>query len=309
MITKPLLAETLKDPAALQFPVLATPKLDGIRALKVNGNLVSRSFKPIQNAYIRTALERLLPDGADGEIMSGSTFQECSGNVMRRDGTPSFTYYWFDYVNESLEVPYHIRMGRLESWLDFPSQRDFMDTVFQEEGIRVVALLPTLINSVEELNAFEAKCLSEGYEGVMLRKPDGRYKCGRSSLKEGILLKLKQFEDGEAVVLDTYELMHNTNEAEKDELGHTKRSSAKEGLVPTGKIGGFSVKGLGGKWDGVLFDIGTFNGVTHEQREQLWRDRASLPGKILKYVHFPQGCKDAPRFPIFHGWRHTDDMG
>lgn len=306
MITKPLLAETLKDVNTLVFPLLATPKLDGIRALKVNGRLVSRSFKPIQNVYIRTALERLLPDGADGEIMSGQTFQECSGNVMRRDGTPQFTYYWFDYVNESLEVPYHIRMKRLESWCD--SREAFYSLVFQEEGIRVVALLPRTISSVEELNAFEAECLARGYEGVMLRKPDGKYKCGRSSLKEGILLKLKQFEDGEAVVLQPYELMRNTNEAEKDELGHTKRSSAKDGLVPSGLLGGFIVRGVGGRWDGVEFDIGTFNDVTHEERRAWWQTADSLIGKTAKFVYFPQGCKDKPRFPIFHGWRHLDDM-
>jgi len=52
-IVKPMLAGKCEQPSALRFPVLATPKLDGIRCLKINGRAVSRSFKPISNTFIR----------------------------------------------------------------------------------------------------------------------------------------------------------------------------------------------------------------------------------------------------------------
>ena len=40
-ITKPMLATKCECPAALRFPVLATPKLDGIRCLKLGGKALT----------------------------------------------------------------------------------------------------------------------------------------------------------------------------------------------------------------------------------------------------------------------------
>lgn len=79
-------------------------------------------------------------------------------------------------------------------------------------------MLPVEIGSAAELAAYKEKCLSEGYEGVMVRDPAGPYKCGRSTVREGWLLKIKRFEDGEAEVLETYEGMSNYNEAGVDAL-------------------------------------------------------------------------------------------
>lgn len=79
-------------------------------------------------------------------------------------------------------------------------------------------MLPVEIGSAAELAAYKEKCLSEGYEGVMVRDPAGPYKCGRSTEREGWLLKIKRFEDAEAEVLETYEGMSNYNEAGVDAL-------------------------------------------------------------------------------------------
>ena len=57
----------------------------------------------------------------------------------------------------------------------------------------------------------------------MVRTPDSPYKCGRSTEREAWLLKIKRFEDAEAVVLGTYEGMSNMNEAGVDAFGRTKR--------------------------------------------------------------------------------------
>ena len=51
-IEKPLLASAF-DPDKAQFPYAATPKVDGIRFLMVDGQAVSRSYKPIRNEYIQ----------------------------------------------------------------------------------------------------------------------------------------------------------------------------------------------------------------------------------------------------------------
>ena len=68
-ITKPMLASKCENPHLLPFPVLATPKLDGIRCLKLGGKALTRSFKPISNRFAREWIEANLPDGVDGELM------------------------------------------------------------------------------------------------------------------------------------------------------------------------------------------------------------------------------------------------
>ena len=59
-MNRPMLAAAYNG-EILNFPLLATPKVDGVRALVINGNLVSRSFKSIPNVAIRSLLEHLLP--------------------------------------------------------------------------------------------------------------------------------------------------------------------------------------------------------------------------------------------------------
>jgi DNA ligase-1 len=91
VIKKPMLAETCEDIAALRYPVYASQKVDGIRCLKVNGQAVSRKFKPIPNHHIRQAIERLCPDGMDGEIIiPGASFNQIQSLVMTEQGEPGF---------------------------------------------------------------------------------------------------------------------------------------------------------------------------------------------------------------------------
>ena len=88
-IQKPLLAGKF-DSEKAKFPYAATPKIDGIRFLMVGGAALTRSFKPIRNEYLQKILTSNLPDGIDGELTSGSTFQECS-SIMRIKGEPDFS--------------------------------------------------------------------------------------------------------------------------------------------------------------------------------------------------------------------------
>ena len=88
-ITKPMLAGKCERMNALSFPLLATPKLDGIRCLKIGGRALTRSFNPISNIHTREWIEANLPDGVDGElIVRGATFSETAGHVGRESGEP-----------------------------------------------------------------------------------------------------------------------------------------------------------------------------------------------------------------------------
>jgi DNA ligase-1 len=139
----------------------------------------------------------------------------------------------------------------------------------------------------------------------MIRDPEGPYKCGRSSVKQQYLLKIKPFEDGEAKIVGFEEQMENTNEAEKDAFGHTKRSSHKAGKVPKGTLGKFVVRRLS---DDLEFRVGTGKGLTNTLRQEIWDNQKKFLGKIIKYKHQAIGAKIAPRIAIFLGFRDLRDM-
>jgi len=168
----------------------------------------------------------------------------------------------------------------------------------------MVLVHQTLVGNRFDLQHAEEHFLDQGYEGVMLRAyhgPSSYYKFGRSTVKEGGLLKLKRFVDSEARVVGVEEEMANMNEATTDALGHTKRSAHAEGKVGKGRLGALICETP----EGVRFNIGT--GFDAAQRELFWRERDKLIGQLAKYKHFPIGVKDAPRFPVFLGWRDEDD--
>jgi DNA ligase-1 len=307
LVKRPMLAGKVEDVSKLPFPMIASPKLDGIRALTIGGRLMSRSLKPIPNRYIQAQLAHL-PEGLDGELMSGQTFQQCTSAVMAHDGEPTFEYWCFDYIGSDrfgsmLGGTYDARLAVLRT------------TVTRIADARVHALPTVHIPNEQALARYEADCIAMGFEGVMLRRPEGPYKEGRSTWREGYLLKLKRFEDSEAIVIDFEEQMHNTNEAQTNELGRTKRSSAKDGLVPKGTLGALRVRLLtpgdngtlvvAGTRAGVEFNIGT--GMDDALRAEIWANRDSYVGRIVKFKHQPYGAKDAPRLPVFQGFRDARD--
>jgi DNA ligase-1 len=281
------------DLGRLTYPLLASPKLDGIRAVVLDGQLVSRTLKPIPNDFIRNALSRPCLDGLDGELIVGSPtdadiYLKTNSAVMSKSGDPAFTYYVFDIHN--MPSTFAARLAELPEQVGVDA--------------RIVVLEHKEIKSEAELIAYQEWCIEQGYEGVMLRRPSASYKYGRSTLKEQTLVKLKVFEDGEAKVLGMTEEMHNANEATTNALGHTERSSHKENKVGKGRMGTLVVRDLD---TNVEFEIGT--GFTAAHRQEFWEQTTSVVGRIVKYKHFPHGAKDKPRHPVFLGFRDPIDMG
>jgi DNA ligase-1 len=287
-IRKPLLAGNFDETKA-KFPYIASPKIDGIRFLMVNGVAVSRTFKPIRNNYIQRVLSETLTDGIDGEITVGDTFQSSSSGVMSIEGEPDFKVWLFDYVDPDQEdiLPYYLRI------LNFPT---FPNTW------QYKLLAGVTVNNQEELDSYEIICLEGGYEGVMLRDPFGTYKFGRSTVRDNILLKVKRFLDDEAVLIDIEEKMHNENEVQKDAFGRTKRSSSISGLVGANTAGTLIVKNK----EGQVFGVGS--GLIDLMRNEIWNNKNEYIGKLVKYKYFPQGVKDLPRHPVFLGFRYSDDL-
>lgn len=297
-ISRPMLAETLEDVNALNYPIICSPKLDGIRCMKVGGKALSRKFKPIPNHYVRNWIEANLPDGIDGELMvKGCNFNEVQSAIMSEAGEPDFEFWAFDHVEKTLAEPFSVRYDRVR----------FFE---QHLPAQFIAVPHVTVHTVEELLAFEAECLAADYEGVMIRCPDGHYKCGRSTLKQGWLLKLKRFADSEAIVLGLDELQTNTNAKEVNELGLSKRSSKKAGKVGANTLGRFRVRDV---VTGIEFEIGTGEGLTQELRKEIWENQDKYLGKLVKYKYQASGMKEGadakPRFPVWLAFRDERDMG
>jgi DNA ligase-1 len=327
---KPMLAGKAED-SKLVFPVLASPKLDGIRACVKNTvdmpgmatvggpTLLSRSLKVIPNLFVRNVLERPEFVGLDGELIVGeandpNAMQKTTSGVMSIKGTPDFTYWVFDLTG--IEAGFQARYTELVELvqamhLAWPAADKQAARVARRitDGAPVmpqcpIKLVPHVeIASLDDLLQYEADMLAYGYEGVMTRRLDGKYKHGRSTVNEGWLLKVKRFEDGEAEIIGFEEEMYNGNEATTNELGRTKRSSAKAGKSGKATLGAFIVRDLK---TGVEFNVGS--GISADLRAIFWSDQKRVLGKLVKYKSFPVGVKEKPRHPVFLGLRDARDM-
>jgi DNA ligase-1 len=292
---KPMLADKA-DLRLVRFPMYASAKLDGVRCLVIAGKPMSRSLKILPNRYIQQwfAEHQSLLEGMDGELIVGSpthpeVYRRTTSEVMTEAFAPDFTFFVFDKFD--VPGPYHERIAKL--------------TPVEQLPARVRYLEAEMVHSLDELAAFETRMLDLGYEGAMLRGPRSPYKHGRSTVNEGYLLKVKRFEDAEAVVVGFDEEMANNNAARSSELGRTVRSSHQANKVGKGTLGAWVVQGVTA-FPGVTFRIGT--GMDAALRASAWQNRSNLLGKIIKYTYFNVGVKDSPRHPVFAGFRDPIDL-
>jgi DNA ligase-1 len=251
----------------------------------------------LPNLHLRRAINDTRLHGIDGEIIVGSPTAKNVYNVtsswVRTIHAPGeFAYYVFDYWDSW--NPYSARFAELT------------DLYFEiKEEFPFIKILPyEVLNDEEAVLDYEQRQLDLGYEGIILRNPDGVYKFNRTTLKENNAFKLKRFVDGECEITDMLEEMHNANELEEDERGYAKRSTHQENMVGKGTMGALVVRDL---ITGVIFNIGT--GFTAEQRLDFWVNKLNYIGKIGKYKHFLIGQKVKPRHPVWCGFRDLFDIG
>lgn len=274
---------------------LVSPKIDALRALVMDGVVYSKSMKPLPNQTVQKMFRHL--HGFDGELAVGAPNKEHEGDdvydrsrgpIMRKVCEADFRFNVFD----RWDMPDHPALERINSI-----------SLKNESGVVIVSHV--IAEGPGEVDCAHQYFLERGFEGSMLRLATGNYKYGQSTENEGYLLKLKEFRDGEAVIISVFEQMENTNTKETNELGYSKRSSAKAGKVGKGTFGSFLVKDL---VTGVDFSVGNGPGLTHELRDKLWFYKDRLPGQIIRYKFQEIGTKNAPRLPQFHGFRHPIDL-
>lgn len=295
-LVKPMLAATLppdQDLTALPYPLLVSPKLDGVRAMVQNGHVYSRSGKLIPNQYVQKLFGRKALNGLDGELIVGApsgegVFKRTSSAVISASGEPDVRFYVLDWFGTWASASFYLRMPLLQRAVKSGTAKNGVVILPQVK----VAGLGDLLNQ-------EREYLRAGYEGAMLRTLNAPYKQGRSTLREFYLVKLKRFSDGEALVLSAVELQHNENDCIP---GTKRRRSCKAGKSGAGKLGALRVRDLK---TGVEFEVGT--GFTDAERRAIWN--SGIPDNcVIKYKYFAYGVDKKPRHPVFLGFRSKEDM-
>lgn len=278
---RPMLAATLKDPADIKFPVLVSPKIDGIRCIlhPVLG-AITRTLKPIPNHFVRSILNPLSEKypWLDGELVCGD-FQGTQSAIMSHQGMPDFKFLVFDKVADGCYMTRTLLMNTIDH-------------------ARIEILEQIACTDMEEFDYNESYFVEAGYEGMMFRKPLSSYKFGRSTMKEQYLVKVKRFEDREAKVVGFEEFYHNANEGSINALGYKEHSSHHANMVPKNTLGALEV--FDDKFK-KTFKVGT--GFSANQRQDIWNNQAKFIGQVINYKYQNYGVVDVPRIPVFRGFR------
>lgn len=300
---KPMLAGKFDQQKVEKLlPIYMQPKYDGIRVLVHGGVAFTRSLKPVRSQQVQSmiAFNREMFEGKDGELICGDpTAPDCYRRTMT-------SVQSFDKPDDEL------RFYVFDQWdsTEVFEERLLSLTCDVEQGRwheRMTLSETLLADDMEQIRAYEQDLLGKGHEGVILRNPKSYYKFGRGTPTRGELIKMKQFVDTEGRVVDFHELFHNGNPAEINELGHTMHSGHKENLVPMDTLGALEVRGYFS--DGTEYTVRIGTGFDQQQRDEIWHCREDYVGQIVKFKYFDGGIKEAPRFPVFLGFRDEDDAG
>ena len=302
---KPMLAPNEKvDLSTLNYSLLASTKLDGIRCIFKDGEILSRSLKQIQCKQLRERLEPIRKFSEenniifDGEIYSSElSFQEITHFVMTQDLgdeelPASVKFYCFDSIEENkIDTPFKQRA-------DFATlcMMRFPDIAFPVEQVEV--------DNAEEVNEFFEQVLKENYEGLILRDPKGAYKYGRGTLKEGLIFKVKPFLESDAQVTGVVQATRVDEMAEKtiNELGRSVTSKKKDDRILIEKASAVTVDYKGQSLKVTL-------ALTDEEKIEVWKNKESYIGKWIEYKYLAVGMKEGglPRHPTSLRWRIDKD--
>ena len=298
-----LLPNELPKQGDIKKEMIASYKLDGIRCIIKDGELLSRSLKPIPNLQLQNRFQDLKNLSKkhkvmfDGEIYSHTlTFQKITHYVMTKDLTkkeetlPDDLDYWcFDFIwNENNLQPYIERISN-------PTAKLF-NIANHYKLLDYFSVPPESINPVFE------QALNEGYEGLILRSPLSIYKYGRATFKSGEAYKFKPYETFDAKILEVTQRTKAREGSEKkiNELGRSVTSKKKDDRIPIDMASAFKVMFDGNE---ILVVIAR-NDI---EKKKIWKNRKSYMGRMIEYKGMMVGAKDVPRHPVFIRFRNDKD--
>lgn len=287
----PMLAESydkIKQP--IKYPILTQPKLDGVRCLawldKTGQlNLTSRGRNKFEhlnfifeNWGIVDILHNLPPNTViDGEIVvygdygRGENFT-AAVSIVRKVKTP-LTKYEVESINYNIFTCF---VGFVDKTPPLERHRILARAMenCKENLSDHIKLIPfTKSNSESETMAIYQQYLNEGHEGLMIYMPNGFYQSGKRSKD---LIKLKPFDEKEGVIVD---VIH----------GEGRESHAALFVVDVNHDGKILV---------TMHPMGSI-----ESREELYKNKAKIIGKLITFKYQGLTPDGFPRFPVAREFR------
>lgn len=266
-------------------------KLDGVRVITIvypDGTVDQYSrngkelvnFPHIKQQIAKHAIFFQEPVVLDGEVMS-SSFQDLMKQVHRKSDVTSndavlnlFDILTLKDFQAGLSPRTQIeRSTWLKSW--FTPLADHMPNVDIVGQVLLDLDNPEHQAKFKEINQ---KAIAGGYEGIMIKDPEGIYECKRSV----VWLKQKPFIEVSLTVVGVEE-------------GTGKN---------LGRLGAFIVEGVD---DGKTIKTNVGSGLTDNMREVFWEAQKDLIGNIVEVradaVTQNQDGSYSLRFPRFKGFR------
>jgi len=301
---KPFLAPNkIIDIKELTYPMLASFKLDGIRCIIKDGEMFSRSLKSIPNVKLHEKFRRLkeftrteprLKPLLDGELLARSiTFNELSGTVraLDREVPEDMYFYLFDSViNDKYDTKF---LERTKQFTRLKSMYPDLIKIVEQK----------LVHTAEEAEAYFQEALLFGCDGLILHSLDGKYKCGRGTINEGIIYKMKPYLTFDAQIIDVIQSTKVNPNAEKkiNELGRSVTSKKKEDRILINRACDFVVMHEGKS------ELKVSIAMTNEEKEFVWNNREVFIGRYIEYKGLMVGAKDLPRHPVYLRMRDDKD--
>jgi len=275
------------DIKTLQYPLLVSYKLDGIRCIFKDGKMYSRALKQFPNVQLRKRFEHIakytLEVGLvfDGELLAKSiTFNELSGITRQLDKElpDDLFFYCFDcIIDNDFNAPFIDRIN----WIKRLDITNYVKIVSQH-----------VVDSQEAINNIYDGAIGWGCDGLILRDPNGRYKFGRGTIKEGLIYKMKPFHTFDSKIIGIVQATKVREDAEKkiNELGRSVTSKKKDDRILIKKAAAFVVMYKGKELKVTI-------AMNDEEKENIWKNPKNFIGKYVEYKGMLVGAKDLPRHP------------
>lgn len=282
-----LFPNKLVPPTEMEFPLIASYKMDGCRMLFNKGELQTRSGKPVVNIRIHEKYEWLkkltktLDIVLDGEFYChGMPRNEITSYFMSQDKEiPEGLEFWcFDYLDDSYETT------------NFGTRHHKMMEFCDRHKIQYPQSF--FVKDPEAADSIMSQALQDGYEGLILLSPGSMYKHGRITLPSGDGYKMKPYRTYDSKIIRVIQATEVDPEAEKkiDELGRSVTSKKKGDRVPVDKAASFVVL-----WNGK--EVQPSLSMTDEEKKEVWENREDYIGRVVEWRGLANGMKDVPSHP------------
>lgn len=205
----PMLAYRIEKVKEINYPLLAQPKLNGVRML-VKENTINIILKMISRGgtyyiipHLQTQLSSLFTKIRntikdvnlllDGEIyVHGIPLQEISGAARKEESGLFTSNSWLEYHIYDVIDLNDIKTSQTQRNINLYALALLND----QPNIKIVHT--SEVKNLEEVESLHNKFVSEGYEGLILRDPHGEYKFNQRTRN---LLKVKKYQDEEFKII------------------------------------------------------------------------------------------------------------